>query len=115
MMLERFISWCRLAPLLLILLFTGFCLRATLALGRLPTPYQPDPKDLDFDIHHSAIALLGYTTVWFFIPVVVLYDGYALFTGKIKRQKIHLSRIWILVFPLIWWLNPLDLVNWFLD
>lgn len=43
------------APLLWLLLFGAFILRARVALGRWPAPNQPDPKDLGFDLHHAAI------------------------------------------------------------
>ena len=44
-----------LAPVAWLLLFGLFILRARVALGRWPAPYQPDPKDLGFDLHHAAI------------------------------------------------------------
>ena len=43
------------APWAWLLLFGLFVLRARLALGRWPAPYQPDPKDLGFEFHHAAI------------------------------------------------------------
>jgi hypothetical protein len=45
-------------PLGWLALFWLFVLRARLALGVWPQPYQPDPKDLGFDVHHVLIALL---------------------------------------------------------
>jgi ABC-type dipeptide/oligopeptide/nickel transport system permease component len=38
-------------------LFWLYVLRARLALGVWPQPYQPDPKDLGFGLHHDLIAL----------------------------------------------------------
>jgi len=46
-----------LAPLAWLLLFGLFILRARVTLGRWPAPYQPDPRDLGFDLHHTAIVL----------------------------------------------------------
>ena len=43
------------APVVWLLLFGLFILRARVALGRWPAPIQPDPKDLGFDLHHAAI------------------------------------------------------------
>ena len=43
------------APVAWLLLFSLFILRARVALGRWPAPYQPDPKDLGFDLHHAVI------------------------------------------------------------
>jgi hypothetical protein len=34
------------------ILFWIFVLRARLSLGYWPTPYHPDPKDLNFVVHH---------------------------------------------------------------
>ncbi len=44
-------------PALWYSLFWVFVLRARLALGRWPVPYDPDPKDLSFTVHHLAVAL----------------------------------------------------------
>lgn len=43
------------APVAWLLLFGLFILRARTALGRWPAPYQPDPKELGFDLHYAAI------------------------------------------------------------
>ena len=43
-----------LAPAAWVVLFTAFVLRARLALGYWPSPYRPDPKDLDLGIHYTA-------------------------------------------------------------
>ena len=43
------------APVAWLLLFGLFILRARVRLGRWPAPYQPDPKDLGFDLHHATI------------------------------------------------------------
>ncbi len=44
-----------LAPMAWLLLFGLFILRARVTLGRWPAPYQPDPRDLGFDLHHASI------------------------------------------------------------
>jgi hypothetical protein len=46
-----------------IVLFYAFVVRAYLSLGHWPAPYQPDPKDLAFNLHHLAI--------WLSFPVIV--------------------------------------------
>ena len=45
------------SPWACLALFWSFVLRARLALGRWPTPCQPDPKDLGFDFHHLLVTL----------------------------------------------------------
>lgn len=59
-----------LAPLGYLALFYSFVLRARLALGYWPQPYQPDPKELGFSIHYMA-TLLG-LPLWMASPIAVL-------------------------------------------
>ena len=42
-------------PAVWLSVFGLFILRARLSLGRWPAPYQPDPKDLGFDFHYTAV------------------------------------------------------------
>lgn len=44
-------------PVAWVILFYSFVLRARLTLGYWPSPYNPDPKALDFTIHHLVIWL----------------------------------------------------------
>lgn len=54
----RFTVWAlALTPALWFATFWLFVLRARLALGRWPAPYNPDPKDLGFDLHYYALLL----------------------------------------------------------
>jgi hypothetical protein len=43
------------APVVWLLLFGVFILRARIALGRWPAPYQPDPNELGFHLHYMAL------------------------------------------------------------
>ena len=52
-----------LVPVLWLVIVYGFVLRARLALGYWPSPYLPDPKDLGFNWHYSAI--------WVGIPAII--------------------------------------------
>lgn len=72
----RIIVWIlALAPIVWLLSFWHFVLRACWALGRWPTPYNPDPKDLGFDFHHAAL-VIGVPGMWVatiaLLPVVAL-------------------------------------------
>ncbi len=51
-----------LSPTLWFAAFWLFVLRARLALGRWPFPYDPDPKDLGFSIHYYFL-VLGFASV----------------------------------------------------
>lgn len=56
--------WCLAAtPAAWLLLFGLLLVRARVALGRWPQPYQPDPKDLPFDIHYT-VTIAGVPLVW---------------------------------------------------
>ena len=60
----RVIVWIlALAPIVWLVSFWHFALRARWALGRWPTPYNPDPKDLGFDLHYTAL-LIGIPGIW---------------------------------------------------
>ena len=59
-----------LAPAGYLALFYSFVLRARLALGTWPLPYQPDPKALGFDIHYAAVLLA--LPLWMVSPLAVL-------------------------------------------
>jgi hypothetical protein len=43
------------APLVWLALFYAFVVRARFHLGRWPEPYAPDPKTLEFTLHHAAV------------------------------------------------------------
>ena len=55
--LRCFVWLLAVGPALWYSMFWAFVLRARLALGRWPVPYDPDPKDLGFTVHHLAIVL----------------------------------------------------------
>lgn len=46
-------------PLLWLNAFALFVIRARLILGRWPSPYNPDPKDLGMDLHYHGLLLGG--------------------------------------------------------
>jgi hypothetical protein len=53
----RVVVWVlALAPALWFATFWSFVFRARLTLARWPVPYDPDPKDLGFDVHYLAVA-----------------------------------------------------------
>ena len=104
-----------LAPAGYLALFYSFVLRARLALGTWPLPYQPDPKALGFDIHHAAVLLT--LPLWMVSPMAVLLMV-ALQPG-FGRRKIVLP---VLVFGLLYlavWLvlrmDPGSFGYWFAD
>jgi hypothetical protein len=57
-MSSRLLCSLALVPVVWLMLFGSFVLRARLVLGHWPAPYRPDPKDLGFDVHH-AVLLVG--------------------------------------------------------
>lgn len=104
-----------LAPVSYLALFYSFALRARLVLGTWPQPYQPDPKALGFDIHHTAILLglplLLALPILFLIPVAL--------QPRSERKKIVLP---VLVFALlalavllVLRIDPGSFATWFMD
>ncbi len=96
-------------------LFYSFVLRARLALGYWPQPYQPDPKELGFGIHYMA-ALLG-LPLWMVSPLAVL-----LLVILLPRSERRHAAAPVLVFALTYlaaWLvlraDPGAFVSWFAD
>lgn len=44
-------------PGAMLVLFYSYVARATLALGHLPVPYAPGPRDMGMHLHHDCIAI----------------------------------------------------------
>ena len=84
-----------LAPAAYLMLFYSFVLRARLALGTWPQPYQPDPKDLGFGVHYAAV-LVG-LPLWMVSPAAVLL--LLALQPSFGRRKIILP---VLVFGLLY-------------
>ena len=104
-----------LAPAGYLMLFYSFVLRARLALGIWPKPYQPDPKDLGFGVHYAAV-LLG-LPLWMVSPMAVLL--LVALQPRLGRRKIVLP---VLVFGLLYmvvWLvlrmDPRSFGYWLAD
>lgn len=49
-------------PLMMLISLYSFVLRARIQLGRWPAPYNPDPKNLGFDLHYLQITMAAVTT-----------------------------------------------------
>ena len=52
-------------------------MRGRLALGRWPSPYNPDPKDLGFPVHHGIVWLGAFLSL-----VFPLFAIFALYVAK---------------------------------
>lgn len=104
--MHRIISY---YPFVLVCLFQLFVIRAYFSLGRMPFPYHPDPKDLEFTFHHNLI--------WF------LYFGYPfafvlwLLTGRISGFARTSSLVFLggALLSLLMWVVQNELINWFMD
>ena len=104
-----------LTPAGYLILFYSFVLRARLALGYWPQPYQPDPKDLGFGIHY-AVVLLG-LPLWMVSPIVVLllvalrpHVG----RGKIVSPVLVFGLLYLVVW-LVLQMDPRSFGVWFAD
>lgn len=72
------------APLLWALAFWSFVLRARIALGHWPYPYNPDPKDLGFPVHYMAL-IMG-------MPLSFTSVAMALILTAVFYQRLRLDR-----------------------
>ena len=67
------IAWCFAAlPVLEVLLFYSFVLRARLSLGVWPAYNHPDPKQLGFVVHHDLVMGCWLSLMWAAIPVIII-------------------------------------------
>jgi hypothetical protein len=106
-----------LPPIIAIVLFYSFVLRACLELGYQPSMYRPDPKVLGFDAHYSA--------VW----IAFIIDGLSPFvwlSASLASWRVnHLRRIVLRTGPatvaanvgayLLFTVNPGQFLEWFAD
>lgn len=105
-----------LLPLLGLALFYGFVLRAYIELGTWPAPYNPDPKDLEFNLHHIAI-WLSFPTVF---VSLAMFGLLTLLTWRQKGDGSHtlLTVAYLAAFAgwfLIFRLDPGNYLVWFMD
>ena len=106
----RWLAWVWCAwPLLWLVLFAAFVLRAQLTLGYWPLPHQPDPKALGFTLHYWAlmITLPMNFAVGFSSPVFLLHrQGW---------RWTLLAFASFAIFLMLMWLNPGSTSTWFAD
>ena len=102
-------------PILWLAFFYGFVFRARMHLGHWPRYAHPDPKDLDFTLHH---VVLHYGILAFpFIAIVAVAFGIA------ARVHDRALPMWLIVsaglLPVLLavFLNvePYDFIGWFMD
>ncbi len=101
-------------PLIGLIMLYAYFIRATLKLGHFPTPGFNDPKDLNMDIHYISISfiyLINYLNIplWFILSEITLR----------KKRKIYKNFIILLTGIILnfmqMFIDPLNIVKWFLD
>ncbi len=115
---KNFYSFLTLSPGLAMVIFYSLILRAYIVLGKFPIPYQPDPKDLNFNIHMWLVLISATFVYAAFLPWIFI-------TAKLWQQKTFsktfmttctaLYAIFFAAFILIIKLDPGKFVEWFLD
>lgn len=115
---KKFYLFLTITPLFALGIFYSFVLRAYIILDRLPAPYQPDPKDLDFYIHMWLILLSATFTYAALVPWIFITNK--LWKEKIFSRKFLLTNIVIYIISflsliLIIKLDPGRFIEWFLD
>ena len=103
-------------PFILLMVFYLFVLRARLHLGYWPTPYHPDPKDLDFALHHSII-WVGILAVPMFIvtAVVLIIAGRVMGVNRRIWPNLTLLAFSHLILFAVARQDPWHLLEWFMD
>jgi hypothetical protein len=98
-------------------LFYGFVVRTRLALGRWPEPYRPDPKELDFPVHYSVVALGGFLTVLTPLLAVLLFAA-AKVLGLPRNRRLAAAVIFVVCYlgvVVLCLVDPGAFGEWFLD
>lgn len=102
-------------PLLNLLLFYSFVLRATFALERLPQYNNPDPKDLGFDIHYNIVMESSNYLPYSFIIVCL----YGIICWVLKRNILNINSIHFYLFIgfIVWKMALIfsEFFGWFVD
>ena len=75
---KKFYTFLTLTPLIAIGLFYSVVVRAYFVTNRWPTPYNPDPRTLNFDVHGPLafiVAILALTAIppWLIVTVLSYY------------------------------------------
>lgn len=102
-------------PLVWILLFYLFVLRAYIHLGKMPLYNMPDPKSFNFYIHHTVV-FFGIVLVLFSIiayPIIFIFD--LIFNKKVHKFNILVYLIGSIFFFLQTYFDPYGLNKWFND
>lgn len=113
---KRPLAWLPIAvPLGSLALFYSYVLRARLALHTWPQPYQPDPKDLGFDLHHLAATFA--LPLWLISPA--LLPAVWLLWPRRQRTALLAPFVAFLLIYLAGWLlvrlDPGHFLAWFMD
>jgi di/tricarboxylate transporter len=104
-------------PWLGLALLYSYPLRAWFALGHWPQPYRPDPKDLDFFVHHMLVG--GGLVISMLSPLAVLL-GLALWRWVLRRRDLPWRSLAVFAvgYGLFWALvstDPGDVLEWYFD
>ncbi len=118
---DRFSFWYELLliiytlfPVLFLILFLSYILRARLYLGYWPTPYHPDPKSMNFYFHHWALFISIVTTPFAGLAWLLQYIFRNLLLNRAKYLLFIYPIPWI-IYILILKFDPFRFIEWFLD
>lgn len=74
---------------LYLVVFYSFVIRATIKLGRIPTPDNPDPKVLGYTVHREFVNTSLAITIYG-IALLILLVVIAILGKQIKNQSVHI-------------------------
>ncbi|HLP87941.1 MAG TPA: hypothetical protein VK184_04955 [Nostocaceae cyanobacterium] len=116
--LSLFVWLITLVPFTSLLLFYSYVLRARLVLGRWPLPYQPDPKDLGFVIHH-VIIYLSLLAVDFSLFIILIVFVLRSFNLRVRGYNYKVGAALFMITFCLWLIlikfDPGNFWEWFFD
>jgi hypothetical protein len=102
-------------PMAWVAVFAAFVVRARFALGRFPTPYHPDPKQLGFHWHMVAIHGLFFAALASFLVLPWAWSARHDLGSRARRFCLPLYAAGWALIGLVMLVDPGRFFDWFLD
>ncbi|CAN5329348.1 hypothetical protein BH09BAC5_BH09BAC5_17800 [soil metagenome] len=100
--------------ILFAVVFASFIFRAFSQLNHLPTPYNPDPRDLGFSVHYAIVFYFILTIKWITLSSII-FSSWLYLKKEIAFAK-FLFFLGISALILLWfYIDPYNLIGWLLD
>jgi hypothetical protein len=102
-------------PIITLIVFYSFTVKVFFKLGHLPSYNYPDPKFVGFNYHYKLIDGIFFI----YIPVIIIWVilSVLFYIKKIEINKISfgLCSLSMIIFLILFILDPKHLFEWFMD